>query len=104
MANAARPAPKSRRTLVVAVVSAVLVLGLAMAAVVATKENSSSDQTDASVATIETGDVTVSGASLVARPEAPATDPAIGTRAPALTGLGFDGSAVSITPESGRRS
>lgn len=98
MANAAQPSPKSRRTRIVVVASAALVLALAIVAVVATRKDSSPDQTDASAVTIETGDVTVTGASLVTQPEAPAIDPAIGTKAPTLNGLGFDRSAVSVTP------
>ncbi len=99
MANAPQPAPKSRRTLIVAVVSAVLVVALGVVAVVATrKDSSSSDPTDVSAVSIETGDVTVTGAELVRPPDAPAIDPAIGAKAPALNGLGFDGSPVSITP------
>ena len=98
MANVAQPAPKSRRTLIVAVASAVLVAALGIVAVVATRDDSSSDSTGVSAVSIETGDVTVTGASLVTPPEAPAVDPAIGAKAPALNGLGFDGSAVSVTP------
>lgn len=98
MANAAQPSPKSRRPLIFAIASAVLVVALAIAAVVATRNDSSADQAVASAAMIETGDVTVSGAPLVTPPEAPATDPAIGAMAPTLTGIGFDGSAVSVTP------
>lgn len=98
MANVAQPAPKSRRTVIVAVASAVLVAALGIVAVVATRDDSSSDSTGVSAVSIETGDVTVTGASLVTPPEAPAVDPAIGAKAPALNGLGFDGSAVSVTP------
>ncbi len=98
MANAPQPSPKSRRTLIVAVASAVLVLALGIVAVVATREESSSDQTDGTAVSIETGDVTVTGASLATPPEAPAIDPAIGAKAPTLNGVGFDGSAVSVTP------
>ena len=98
MANVAQPAAKSRRTVIVAVVSAVLVAALGIVAVVATRDDSSSDSTGVSAVSIETGDVTVTGASLVTPPEAPAVDPAIGAKAPALNGLGFDGSAVSVTP------
>ncbi len=98
MANAPQPSPKSRRTLIVAVASAVLVVALAIVAVVATRTDSSSDSTDTSAVSIETGDVTVTGAGLVRPPDAPATDPAIGTKAPTLSGLSFDGSAMSITP------
>ena len=98
MANAAQPAQKSRRTLIVALASAALVVALGIVAVVVTKKDSSSDETVTGVANIETSDVTVTGASLVTPPEAPAVDPAIGAKAPALNGLGFDGSAVSVTP------
>ena len=98
MANVAQPAPKSRRTVIVAVASAVLVAALGIVAVVATRDDSSSDSTGVSAVSIETGDVTVTGASLVTPPDAPAVDPAIGAKAPALNGLGFDGSAVSVTP------
>ena len=98
MANASHPPQKSRRTLIVAVASAVLVVALGIVAVVATRKDSSSDPTDVSAVSIETGDVTVTGAELVRPPDAPAIDPAIGTKAPVLTGLGFDGSPVSITP------
>ena len=97
MANAAQPSPKSRRTLIFAIASAVLVVALAIAAVVVTRKDSSADQA-VRAAMIETGDVTVTGAPLVTPPEAPATDPAIGAVAPTLTGIGFDGSAVSVTP------
>lgn len=98
MANVAQPVPKSRRTLIVALATAALVVGLGIVAVVVTKKDSSSDETITGVANIETSDVTVTGASLVTPPEAPAVDPAIGAKAPALNGLGFDGSAVSVTP------
>ena len=98
MANVAQPVPKSRRTLIVALATAALVVALGIVAVVVTKKDSSSDETITGVANIETSDVTVTGASLVTPPEAPAVDPAIGAKAPALNGLGFDGSAVSVTP------
>ncbi len=99
MANAPQPTPKSRRTLIVAVASAVLVAALGVVAVVATrKDSSSSDPTDVSAVSIETGNVTVTGVELVQPPDKPATDTAIGAKAPVLNGLGFDGSPVSITP------
>ncbi len=99
MANAPQTSPKSRRTLIVAVASAVLVVALGVVAVVATrKDSSSSDPSDVSAVSIETGDVSVTGALLSTPPDAPAIDPAIGAKAPTLSGLGFDGSPVSITP------
>lgn len=48
----------------------------------------------------ETHAVAVSGAALAPLPDPPATDPAVGSIAPALTSASFDGAAASIRPGS----
>lgn len=94
------PAAPPRRTMAIAVVVAAVVIALAIAAIVATRSGSdtedvASGSTDSSV---EKGPVTITGAALPPMPDAAATDPASGMKAPTLAGLGFDGSPISITP------
>ena len=90
-------APQSRRTLLIVLAAAGLVIGLAIVAIVATKSDSDADGV-AIASSVEMGSVTVTGQALAAMPDGTATDPAVGAKAPTLIGSTFDGSSLSVTP------
>ena len=101
MSNSSSVTPNSRmRPAVLAVSAVVAVIGIAVAAFLATR---SSDTTtvSAGAASIEMGTVRVEGAALAPMPDGDLPDPAIGTAAPSVFGQGFDGSARQIEPGSG---
>lgn len=88
-------APDSRTRWVILGVAAAMVVGLVLSIVLGGSDDPSSDAT-------QVGSVEVVGDSLPPA-EDPANDPAVGTKAPALKGVSFDGTPVSITPGDGRR-
>ncbi len=106
------PAARSKSPLIIGIAVAAVVGLLAITAVVATskdkKTSVATSGTDvasgdtvsgspAPAATVETADVTVTGAALAPMPES-GTDPGVGTAAPRLDGKRFDSSAISIVP------
>lgn len=94
---AASPAtPSSKRNLVL-IVSVLVIAALAFVAVLVSRKDTT---TVVAASTFELGTVAVSGAALDAFPET-GSDPALGVVAPTLTGQGFDGSPVSVTPGEG---
>ena len=84
----------SRARWVILGVAAAMVVGLVLSIVLGGSDDSL-DET-------QTGTIQVVGDPLPFTDD-PANDPAVGTKAPALNGVSFDGTPVSITPGDGRR-
>jgi cytochrome c biogenesis protein CcmG, thiol:disulfide interchange protein DsbE len=88
--------PSSKRNLILVV----SVLGIAALALVAVLVSQKDEKKVATASTVEMGTVAVDGAALETLPESGA-DPAVGAVAPTITGQGFNGSPVSVTPGEG---